>query len=95
MPMGGLNANNYGMLSVKIAPNPFTTSTTFKYFLEKPTDVAITIYNAQGQVVDRIQLTQDKGEQRVTWNAEGLPSGMYYFRIVAGEMLGSGKLVLD
>jgi hypothetical protein len=36
---------------------------------------------------------QSKGVQKVQWNAKGLPAGMYYFRIQAGDKTGSGKIV--
>jgi len=44
--------------------------------------------------VYEISQQQPKGEQKVQWNAEGMPAGMYYFRIQAGEMAGVGKMVL-
>jgi len=40
-----------------------------------------------------MQEKQEKGEQHVQWNAEGLPAGMYYLRIQAGERLGSGEII--
>ena len=41
-----------------------------------------------------IEQEQLKGEQQVQWNAEGLPPGMYYFRIQAGDKVGKLKLIL-
>jgi len=40
-----------------------------------------------------IHQKQPKGEQQVQWNAEGLPAGMYYYRIQAGDKIGGGKMV--
>jgi len=76
-----------------ISPNPFTTSTTLSYTLDKPSTVTISICNPQGQLVEKIEQEQTKGKQRVQWNAEGLPAGMYYYRIQAGNKLGVGKMV--
>ncbi len=76
-----------------ISPNPFTNSTTLTYTLDKPENVQFTIYNVQSQIVYLMQEKQDKGEQKVQWNAEGLPAGMYYFRIQAGGKVGGGKMV--
>lgn len=76
-----------------VYPNPFTTSTTLSYTLDKPCNVQFTIYNLQGKIVEIIQKNQEKGEQQVQWNAEGLPAGMYYFRIQAGDKTGSGKMI--
>lgn len=75
-------------------PNPFTSTTTLSYTLNKPSKVFIRIFNSQGQQVEKIVREQQKGKQQVQWNVEGLPVGMYYFRIYAGEQIGSGKMVL-
>jgi len=75
------------------SPNPFTTYTTFEYTLGKPSTVTISTFNPQGQLIEKIVQEQPKGEQKIHWNAEGLPSGMYYFRIQAGETVGGGKMV--
>jgi hypothetical protein len=74
-------------------PNPFISSTSIYYILDKPSTVNIIIFNPQGQLIERIELEQPKGEQRVEWNAEGLPAGVYYYKIQAGEKAGSGKMV--
>ncbi len=89
---GNLAINN-DILEVIFKPNPFTTSTTLSYTLDKPENIRFTVYNVQSQIVYRMQERQEKGEQLIQWNAEGLPAGMYYFRIQAGEMVGSGKVV--
>ena len=77
-----------------ISQNPFTTSTTLSYTLDKPGNVQFTIYNVQSQIVFMMQEKQLKGEQQVQWNAEGLPSGMYYFRIQAGQGIAVRKLIV-
>jgi hypothetical protein len=41
-----------------------------------------------------MQEKQEAGEQHIEWNAEGLPTGMYYFIIQAGEKAGGGKMLL-
>jgi hypothetical protein len=75
-------------------PNPFTTTTTLTYTLSKPSKVTIRIFNTQGQLVDMIEQEQPKGPQQIQWDADGLPAGMYYFRVQAGDMVGGGKTVL-
>jgi len=59
-------------------PNPFTTSTTIEYELPQPTTVQIIIYNHLGKQIEVIQQSQSAGKQQVVWNAEGLPSGVYF-----------------
>jgi hypothetical protein len=87
LPAGsGLSCHNY--------PNPFTTSTTLFYRLQESGQVTVTIYNSFGQLVaEPLNATQPKGEQRVQWNGGNLPAGMYFYRIEAGGMVGTGKMV--
>jgi len=77
-----------------VFPNPFTTSTTFEYTLLQPSSVQITIFNHFGEQVAEIQREQSSGKQQVTWNAEQLPSGVYFYRLHAGEQFASGKMLL-
>ena len=88
-----LSLSNNNAITICLFPNPFTTSTTLTYTLDKPENVQFTVYNLQSQIVFSMQEKQEKGEQQLIWNAEGLPAGMYYFRIRAGDMAGSGKII--
>jgi predicted outer membrane repeat protein len=91
--MGTGRITNYG-LRITSNPNPFTTSTTLNYTLNKPSNVVIQIYNSFGQeIAEPVNAFQQKGEQKVIWNAGNLPSGMYYYRIEAGGLSGTGKII--
>jgi len=86
--------NEYYMLQECIAaPNPFSTSTTLSYSLTESSTITISIFNPQGQLIEMIEQVQPKGKQQMQWNAEGLPAGMYYFRIQAGDKVGRGKMI--
>ncbi len=75
-------------------PNPFTTSTSITYTIDRPSNVVITIFNSQGNQVDIMNLNQPKGQQHVQWNAERLPAGMYYFRFIDDKgRICSGRLL--
>jgi hypothetical protein len=87
-----ISERNY-IKGIMATPNPFTTSTTLTYTLDRPQNVHFTLYNLQSKIVYEMQEKQDKGEQRIEWNAEGLPAGMYYYRIQAGDKVGGGKMV--
>ncbi len=88
----GITEHKSDLIST-VYPNPFATHTTLSYTLDKPGNIRFTVYNVQSQIVYRMEEEQGKGKQTLQWNAEGLPAGMYYFRIQAGEMLGSEKIV--
>jgi hypothetical protein len=81
------------MFSINCYPNPFTTSTTIEYTLNSPQSVTITFYNQFGKLVDRIEQKLSTGKQQVVWAPE-LPGGIYYLRLISGEHMASGKVVL-
>ena len=81
-------------ITISVHPNPFTNSTTLTYTLNEPTTVTLNIFNSQGKLIGHKIQEQPGGKQQLKWNAEGLPSGMYYFRIQAGDKVGGGKMLL-
>jgi hypothetical protein len=92
--IGSFGIEDYETHNLSVYPNPFTTITTISYTLDKPTTVFMRFFNSQGQQVHEITQEQPVGPQKVQWNAEGLPAGIYYYRIQAGEQIGTGKMVL-
>jgi hypothetical protein len=81
-------------IAVSIYPNPFTISTTIEYELKRPECAEIIFYNHFGEIIDQIEQEQMQGINKVVWNAEGFPAGIYHFRLQAGEHLASGKLAI-
>ena len=76
-------------------PNPFNPSTQISYTLAKPSIVTLNIYNLLGQQI--ATLVNDKnepGEHSISWNALNIPSGVYFYRIVAGDFVQTKKMVL-
>ncbi|MAE08604.1 MAG: hypothetical protein CL661_07580 [Bacteroidetes bacterium] len=57
--------------------------------------VSITIYNHLGNKVDYVQQKQSSGNQRVGINVEVMASGIYSYKLVAGEYVSSGKIVVS
>lgn len=81
-------------------PNPFNPSTNIRYQLPAQADVKLVVYNILGQEVRRlIDEKMQAGYHTVTWdgrNAQGLPvpSGVYYYKITAGDFSASKKMLL-
>ncbi len=76
-------------------PNPFNPSTTIRFALPKSAYVTLKIYDLLGQEIET--LVNEKllaGEYDLLWNAAGLPSGVYLYRIRADEFVETKKLVL-
>jgi len=75
-------------------PNPFSSSTTIEFELEKPEKVEISIVNQFGQIVDQFMHHGESGLNRFTWAAGSLPVGIYICRITTNCKYGIKKMVL-
>ncbi|MBN2089199.1 right-handed parallel beta-helix repeat-containing protein [candidate division KSB1 bacterium] len=76
-------------------PNPFNSVTTISYQLPKPVFVNLSIFNFNGQLVERLVFgSQGPGYFSVKWNASKFGSGVYVYKITAGEFSASGKCLL-
>jgi glycosidase len=76
-------------------PNPFNASTLIRYVLPQPSPVKIRIFNVQGQLVETlVDADLEAGEHEIHWHAGDLSSGVYFYRIVAGERRAVGKCLL-
>ena len=67
------------------SPNPFNNSTIISFHLEQATEVTIHIYNHTGGLVEQIEEYKPSGKQTIEWNADNLPSGVYYLRMARGR----------
>ncbi len=81
-------------------PNPFNSATEIGFALETETHVVISIYNLLGQTVTTlVDEAMPFGEHSVKWdgrNSDGeqMPSGIYLYRICAGQFVESKKMLL-
>lgn len=76
-------------------PNPFNPSTQIELALPKESRVTLEIYNLLGQrVASLVNETMTAGYHLVTFDAAALPSGLYLYRMVAGEASFVKKMML-
>ncbi|HXF99332.1 MAG TPA: T9SS type A sorting domain-containing protein [Bacteroidota bacterium] len=76
-------------------PNPFNPTTTIRYALPRSARVNLSIYNILGQhIATLIDETQEAGVKTVTFHADNLASGVYFYRLEAGNFVQTKKLVL-
>ena len=94
-------SNSSNLLPVKTEltdayPNPFNPSATIKYDLATDSYVEIMVYDATGRLVDElVNQHQTAGyDYSVTWNASNQASGMYFAKMVVGDVVQTQKLVL-
>jgi len=68
--------------NLQVFPNPFNSSTTLYYELNKSEKINIQIYDLLGRKVTALfQGKLDIGQHKTTWNAENIPSGIYFIAI--------------
>ncbi|MCB0306638.1 MAG: T9SS type A sorting domain-containing protein, partial [Calditrichaeota bacterium] len=81
-------------------PNPFNPTTTIQYSLPEAAQVRLDIYNMTGQKVRTlVSGGMEAGQHSVQWDGtnefgEKVTSGMYIYRIVAGDFVQTRKMVL-
>jgi hypothetical protein len=78
-----------------IFPNPASDQFTIAFTLEHPARVKLEVLDNMGQAVAVIlDEAMAQGEHQVTWNAEGLPSGIYFYRLAQGSQSSTGRMVV-
>ena len=76
-------------------PNPFNPSTKIKFSIPKPEHVKIEVYTIIGQKIEILLNKQmPVGYHEVNFNAKNLSSGIYLYKIEAGEFQDVKKMVL-
>ena len=97
MNMKSTNGNN---TSFKFAlhtnyPNPFNPKTMINYEIGNQTFVKLRIYNILGQLIDvKVNEMKNPGYYSIEFDGTNLPSGLYIYKIEAGDYIESKKMLL-
>lgn len=76
-------------------PNPFNPSTSIKYDISESAFVKLVIYNATGEEIAVLAQKQMKpGQYEISFTQNGLPSGVYFCKLFAGEKQFVRKMIL-
>jgi hypothetical protein len=76
-------------------PNPFNPTTQISFYLPESAPVQLEIFNVLGQrVAILIDQTMQAGEHSVTWDGSQAASGIYYYRLHAGDEISTNKMLL-
>ena len=76
-------------------PNPFNPSTTIRYSIPQSTNVTIKVFDILGSEIETlVNKEKPSGTYEITWNAENLPSGIYFYQLKAGSFVETKKMIL-
>ena len=76
-------------------PNPFNPSTQIQFALPKANHVKLELYNALGERIETlVDETRQAGYYSEHFDATGLASGLYFYRLQSGDFIDTKKLLL-
>jgi hypothetical protein len=94
----GVEENKYSPSQYSLSdnyPNPFNPSTVITYSIPSALNVELTIYNSLGQTVRVLENGfKNAGNYSLTFNAAELPSGIYFYKLEAGQFSQTKKMIL-
>lgn len=76
-------------------PNPFQGTVAIRFTLPRDSNVRVRMFDAGGREVGGVaDRALAAGEHSITWKADrGLASGLYFYRVEAGDLVSQGKLI--
>ncbi len=87
--------NRYDFQLEQNYPNPFNPSTEINYQIARASRVELNVFNALGQKVDElVNKYQGAGKYSVNFEAQNLPSGIYFYTIKADGKVDTKKMIL-
>lgn len=76
-------------------PNPFNNSTVIKYSIAQEGLLTLKIYNIMGEEITvLVEEVKQAGDYQVTFTTEQLTSGVYFYRLQAGDFVQSKRMIL-
>ena len=76
-------------------PNPFNPHTKIQFSLSRRSFVNLTVFNSLGAKIETLIAEElNAGTYNYDWNANGLPSGVYFYTLRAGNFIATKKLIL-
>jgi photosystem II stability/assembly factor-like uncharacterized protein len=76
-------------------PNPFNPTTVIGFELPAISNVKVAVFDILGrEVAPLLNEQKEAGAHTVTWNANGMASGVYIYRLTAGAFTETRKMVL-
>ena len=93
-----INGESYNLNKYELNqnyPNPFNPQTTIEYTLPEPGEVSVKVFNVLGNEISTlVNENQSAGKHKTEWNAESVPSGIYFYKIQTKNFIETKKMVL-
>ena len=84
---------NYALL--QNYPNPFNPTTSIKYSIKENTHVTLSVYDVLGrEIKNLVNENKNPGEYEVKFDGSGMTSGIYFYRLKAGDFIKSKKMLI-
>ncbi len=83
---------SYALLGA--SPNPFNPTTEIRFTLPAAEPATLAVYDGLGRLIRSATVAGTAGLNRYTFDAAGLPSGMYTYRLRAGSFADVGRMTL-
>jgi hypothetical protein len=98
LPVVNINQNSNSADKFELSqnyPNPFNPATNIKYSVAMDVFVSVKVFDLLGrEVVTLVSEKQNSGIYTVSWNASDLSSGVYFYKITAGDFSDIRKMIL-
>jgi len=89
------NALPDGFVLHKVYPNPFNSTARIKFDLSKTSEIKLDIFDIQGRsVMTLADGNYQQGSHELVFNADKLPSGIYFYRLKSGSLEKVEKAIL-
>jgi hypothetical protein len=76
-------------------PNPFNPATTISYQLPATSTVSLKVFDMLGrEVATLVNEVKQPGAYTVTWDASGMATGVYFYRLQAGSFVETKKMLI-
>jgi len=76
-------------------PNPFNPNTVISYSVSTASNVTLMVYNSLGQTIKVLEFGfKNAGNYSINFNASDLPSGIYFYKLEAGQFSQIKKMIL-
>jgi ABC-type phosphate transport system ATPase subunit len=86
---------NFSLSISQNFPNPFNLSTTIRYNIPKNDFVKLIVFNALGKSIETLaNEEQNAGTYEITFDASKYPSGVYFYRLQAGDYSKTKRMIL-